>query len=468
MYIKTMQQADVYKHDAASTANTAQLMHGPGGLFNTPGLENAFLSTVIKPKGIGPLLPAFPTNYTDPRYGYITEIADDADAEPVEICDDAPTATLKSGTLSSEFGRVQTATDTIELATASMILNRADHTDLLLAGQLLSADGVEQPRNVTESGLMNNLIQTEMVKAAFLMGLKMNKLTWQGNPADATAGEGYKPFRGIDLLVKTGHVDSATDNAVAALDSVVVDGAWGTLGPGGDYAFVQELRYVLAYLNDLADNTVGGAEFAIVMRPEVWEAVSDAWAAAYADEMTAQIDAATASRWMLDAASLTNARDQMKASQMLSIGGRTVPVILDSGILQLDNADDGVNIPLGSYSSSIFVLPLRIGAGNMPVLYWEYLNWGIAQNMLSAAGISEEVFWTDGARFIWTIDRKKTCIKLQTRVEPRIILRTPQLAARFDDLLVTPVRDFRSPHASDAGYVGGGETTRTAPVKHLD
>ena len=117
--------------------HTAQLLHGPGGLFNTPGLENPFLSTVVAPRGIGQYLPAYPTTFTDPRYGVITEILGGGEDEPDYICDDAPTGSMKGGTLSATFGRLQAATKDIDLGTIALTLNSADRTDLMLLGNLL-------------------------------------------------------------------------------------------------------------------------------------------------------------------------------------------------------------------------------------------------------------------------------------------------------------------------------------------
>ena len=456
----------VLKH-TTGTANAAMLLHGPGGMFNTAGLENPFLSTVVRPIGLGSALPAFPTVYTDPRYGVLTEIVGRGETQPDEICDPAPTAKMKSGTLSAAFGRVQTATATIDLGTITQVLNNADRTDLMLMGQILepAESGSSYPSNVNESNLLNNAIQAEMVSASFLMGLFMGEMLWQGDPASATTGGGYIPFNGLAKLVKTGYVDSNTGNVLPPVDSVIIDGAWGTIGLGGTFDLVGKLRSTLNYLNDLANKTVGGATFALAMRPEVWDAVSDVWAVLYADELTGAVDASSASRWTLNADSLTSTRDALKASMQLPIGGRVYPVVADAGIKQLANADDGTNIPAGSFSSSIYVLPLTVGPG-MPVLYWEYLDWSVTLSLASQAGVREEVFWTDSGRFAWTMSRQKLCIDMQCRTEPRVILRTPQLAARIDDTLVTPDMLFRDPYVANDGYVAGGEETRVAPTKY--
>ena len=453
----------IMKHTAGN-ANAVQLLHGPGGLLNTAGLENPFLSTVIKPMGIGPYLPAFPSTYTHPYFGLITEIVSNGESEPDYVCDPAPTGSMKSGVLSATFGRVQQATKDIDLGAITVSLNSADRTDLMLMGNLLDpADaGSGFPSDVNESNVLNNAIKAAMVTAAFTMGLKLNIMTWEGDPAAATANGGHIPFNGLGKLVKTGYVDAQTGNVLPPADSVVVDGGWTEIGVDAD--IVVTLRSVMSYLENLANKTTGGATFAICMRSMVWDIVSDVWHTKYNDEITAQIGAATASRLVLDASQLTALRDELKANQLLPIGGKIYPVILDDGIHEIDSVEDAVNVPAGKYSSSIYVIPLTIGPG-MPVTYWEYLDWRVTQAMLSEAGLSNAIqFWTDSARFAWTAQQLRMCISLQMRAEPRIVLRTPQLAARIDDTLVTPKSPLhRVPHVADAGYVAGGETTRTRP-----
>lgn len=451
------------KHTAGN-ANEIQLLHGPGGLLNTAGLENPLLSTVVRPMGLGPYLPAFPSTATQPYYGLITEIVSGGESEPDYICDPAPTGDMKSGVLSTTFGRVQQATEDIDLGTITQTLNNADRTDLMMLGNLLDqADaGSGFPSGINESNVLNNAIKAGMVTAAFTMALKLNIMLWEGDPAAATANGGHIPFNGLSKLVKTGYTDAQTANAIPPADSAVVDGAFTTIGVDADV--VGTLRRVMQYLEHLADSTVGGATFAIVMRNNMWDAVSDVWHTEYQDEITAQIGASTASRLVLDASQLVASRDALKTNQLLPINGRVYPVIIDSGIHEVDSVEDAVNLSAGEYSSPIYVIPLTIGPG-IPVTYWEYLDWTVTQALLNESGFANMInFVTDGARFVWTAQQTRMCISLQMRTEPRVVLRTPQLAARIDDLIYVPTAPlFRQPHVGDAGYVAGGETTRTAP-----
>lgn len=472
----------VFKHTAgiltggarvgdADAANPSPMqLHGSGGMFSTPGLENPFISTVIRPRGIGSYLPAFPTLYTNPIYSFITEIVKDGDYNiPDYICGDAQTASMKTGSITAAFGRLQAAIKTVDLGQIALVTNSSERTDVMMMGNLLPSDvaGIGYPSNVNEQNMLNNVIKGEMVTTSFMLSMMMNKMTWQGNPASASAHKGFVPFKGLDMLIKTGHVDSIDGaTALPSVDSLIVDAGNADVET---YALVEQFRAILAYLEDLADGTVGGAQFAIVMRPKMWAAISDVWAQKYVNEWTSLIAAGagvgtgaateTASRVVLDAASLTAQRDALKASMMLPVGGKLYPVILDHGIKE-DNHTSVAAIPAGSHGSSVYFLPLSFGPG-LPSLYWEYLDWTASYAMAAEAGLANSlIFWTDGGRFAWTMDQAKMCINAQVRTEPRLVLRTPQLAARIDKLTCKTLHLFRQPHDGDDGYVGGGVTTR--------
>ena len=80
---------------AALQTHTGTMLHGPGGLFNTPGLEDALISTHVKARGLGQLLPAFPSRSTNPWFGLLTGFSDDVGSEPIYPCDDAPSGYIK-------------------------------------------------------------------------------------------------------------------------------------------------------------------------------------------------------------------------------------------------------------------------------------------------------------------------------------------------------------------------------------
>ncbi len=308
------------------------------------------------------------------------------------------------------------------------------------------------------------MIIAEMVASAWVLAYKNGKMLWEGDPGAAGAGKGWIPYKGLNKLVGTGYKDAIVDKALPSLDSVVIP----TFGDINTKEISAELRALMGYLEDFANKTVGGATFALVMTPGMWGALSDVWAQKYVNEWTALIATGaagaaagsdTASRVILDAASLTAQRDALKLSMTLPIGGKLYPVILDNGMTETSATAAGKT----TYTTSIFVLPLSIGPG-MPSLYWEYMNWMDNYAMASAAGFADNlIFWTDGGRFAWTMDQTKMCIKLQCRTEPRLVLRTPQFAARIDGVTYTSLHPYR-PVTVPVADPEGEETRPPTPV----
>jgi hypothetical protein len=118
----------------------------------------------------------------------------------------------------------------------------------------------------------------------------------------------------------------------------------------------------------------------------------------------------------------------------------------------------------GNFMSDIFFLPLTV-RGGMSVLYWEYLDYSKADAQIALTRSGND-FWTDGGRFFWTVERQRGCYKMNAEIDLRLILRTPHIAARLDDIKYTPLLHLRSPFAQDPYFKKGGVSTRTDPTSN--
>jgi hypothetical protein len=175
-----LKQGDlVQQKDALAAAHSGTLLHGPGGMFNTPGLSDTLISTHVKARGLGQLLPAFPTNETTPYFGFITGFGEETGSEPNTPCDDAPTGYMKSGTLTAKLGHVSRDTQTIRLPDTIKKINRSDFTDLSLINAVLdpSTAGTYRPPSLNEQGMLDMVTKAEQVIA----GVNMErKIPWPG------------------------------------------------------------------------------------------------------------------------------------------------------------------------------------------------------------------------------------------------------------------------------------------------
>ena len=147
----------------------------------------------------------------------------------------------------------------------------------------------------------------------------------------------------------------------------------------------------------------------------------------------------------------------------IDVNGRVYPVIIDDGIFESDSTNDANLIP-GEYASTIYFVPLTI-VGNFPVTYREYLDYndGVADTNVALLQGRQD-FWTDGGVYSWAIEQIKWCYKLALKTEQRIILRTPQLAGKIQNIKYVPLQHLRSsdpasPYHQDGGVSLRGERT---------
>jgi hypothetical protein len=162
----------------------------------------------------------------------------------------------------------------------------------------------------------------------------------------------------------------------------------------------------------------------------------------------------------LDASRINDMRDDMRSGMYLYLNGRKHQVVLDDGIDEHTNVNDA-NVPAGSYASNIYIVPLTY-MGNRPATMFQHKDYRSARVEITAAHQSD-VMWTDAGRFLWAAERVKWCYTLSGKMEPRIVLKTPQIAGRLDHVMYTPVQHFRS-HDQDSDYFfKGGVAERPGP-----
>jgi hypothetical protein len=454
------QQGSVTK--AADVSHTGTLLHGPGGMFNTPGLDSALISLHVRSKGLGQLLPAFPSNDTNPFYGFITGFAAEAGSEPVNPCDDAPTGYMKSGTLTAKFGHVARDTKTIRLPDTIKKLNRGDFTDLSLINSVLSPNttGVYYPADVSEQGLLDMVTKAEMVIASVNMERKLSTLLWTGDATVATAQEGYVEYPGLDNQIVTGQVDAELNNAMASADSLILNFGFNDVTTTD---IVEPMEEAEDYIYNLADDTGLPVNGVFVMRPQAWRAISSVWPIQYNTQPDMTTIAGTTARVIIDGRVNIQERDSMRNGLYLDVNGRRYNVVLDTGIVENDNSH--ASLGLDEFSSSIYFVPLT--AGGMPVTYWEYLNHqlSVPQTQLLHG---METWYTDGGRFLWSYDGSFTCFKLKMETDLRVVLRTPHLAFKLQNVkyrrTYAPLRS--DDPASDYWKDGGVSIRNLSPTQY--
>lgn len=443
---------------AVGNQHSAMLLTQPGGMFAVTGLDNDIISTHVSPRGIGAMLPAFGSDVDDPRFGFLTGFSDDIGAEADFPCDDAPTGYMKAATLTASFGRLMRQTETIEVDKL-LHRKRGVNTNLRLLNSMLTGDVGLDMGNMNDTDIMNLVVKAEMVSVGVRAERKLARLAWSGAVGNATAHGGYKEFPGLDAQIATGQVDAENNVAVPSADSLIYNFAYNDID-GAGLDIVEILSMAEFQVRDIATRTnMTPVTWALTMRPEAWFELSAIWPCRYLTHRCAVANNAAFNVNVTGSEQIAM-RDAMRNGLYIDINGNRYPVVLDDGIFEHTNINNA-SVPAGSWASSIYFVPLR-ARGNFPVLYWEHIDYRQLQRQLAPLGAGQRntPFWTDNGRWLWVYRENGYCFDLQVKTEPRIILRTPHLAVKIQNVRYSPMEHLRSPFPDSPYWKNGGSSFR--------
>lgn len=445
------------------------MAHGRGGLFSTPGLERPIFSAMQLPSaGLQSRLPLRPSVTENPLYGIFTGVTASSATgsnEPVNVCDDPPVAGL-SKLMSHTFawGRMSRMTQVYDITRFGRRTNRAEFSDFQFYGGPAGAGDFFTPTTGEGAGNIS-AANADLRKILFELAVAWQRdfarKLYTGNPTNNTAGGGYKEFYGLDYLINTGYRDAETGIVAPAADSLLRDlGSVDISAAANGAAFVREVTGIYRALKFIASRVgLDPVNWGIVMPYAMFYEASAIWPCAY---QTFRCSATGSTVTNIDKNQLNDMTDAMRGDmytrtgQYLLIDGEKVPVILDDGITETGAAG-------GSFVSQIYFVPLTV-LGGQPVTWMEYLPFDQNGGAMDAARAlaPDGMFWTtDNGRFIWhKKPAQNFCVQMLAATEPRLLLLTPHLAARLQNVKYTPLVNFRSwDTANTSFYVNGGRTT---------
>jgi len=447
------------KKDISGAPNN-QSLFGPGGLFSVYGLDSTVINASLTPRGMDALLPVASSNELTPLYGFITGFDQDDDAvEPDGVCDDAPGAIMEICRQTAKFGRYTRSSHEMEVNKLMQILNGHLTTDLQLLGNPLAGHALLPQQMTGTGGMLTRIIQLELVTVGQALQQKLARQLWCGNPANDSSGGGYAEFPGLELLVMPGKVDAISGVACQALDPYVQDFEYEAVdGTGKD--IVTYITYLTRWVKHVADRSgLSPVTWVFAMRPTLFQELVEVWPCRYLTNRC-ENSAGTNIAVINDMTNI-NFRDEMSNGQYLKIDGQNWPVVFDEGITEYDSTNDS-HLAAGEFASDIYLLPLKIQGGR-PVLYWECMDY--TQAYADTSFLQGRQFWpTDGGRYLWTLQQKNYCFKFQAKIEPRIILRTPQLAGRLRHVKYTPLQHLRDAFWDSPYRLKGGVESNATPT----
>lgn len=466
LFGQTFAQAWQAAHKAAGSTPTTVYGHGPGGLFSHPGLSQQIFNAMILPHlGLQARIPVRTSNDTNPLYGILTGVTATSGSNPTGECDDFPQAGLaKLCTTSVAFGRIGLDTRVFDIEHAGERTNRGEFLDLQLLGNPMAMGDTGYP---TIPGGAVDPLKDEAGKALFEFGAswvrQYARLLYAGNPTNNTAGGGYKEYYGLDSLINTGYRDAETGVACAAADSIIESfGNANVTSQSADIVgVVQDVFFRLRHIAGRA--ALGACRWAIAMPYGMFYRLSEVWAYYY---LTRALDGLTfnsAVQVGINGDDVVRIRDQMRGNmesrtgQFLMIDGQRVDVVLDDSIAETE-------VSPGVFASDIYIIPMTVNGG-VPATYMEYYNFDVpggATEFARRFAPGDSYYTTDTGMYLW--HRKPPtnfCVELTCLSRPRVVLRTPYIAARITDVAWSPLTTHERSPFTDSGYfVNGGSTSR--------
>lgn len=461
---------EAYKaYKAAGSTPGGAAAHGPGGTFSYPGLDRMVFNAMILPHlGLQRALPLVVSNQTDPLYGIMTGVTATTGSQPSGACDDFKQAGLAKLCMhTAPFGRTGLDTTVLRVDEVGEITNRGEMIDLQLMGNPILEGNAGAP-NIPQTG---DVLRDETAKRLFEFGASWAReyahLTYDGNPTNNTAGGGYQEYYGLESLVNDGYQDAVTGVACPAADSIVHDFGNKEIGDtdGDIVGLVQDTFFRLRQIAHRAG--LGGTQWIMVMPLGMFYRLSEVWAYYHITRALDSLTFPSSVQVNLGGDRLTNLTNEMRGNlqsrqgQFLLVDGQRIPVLLDDAIPETE-------VTPGKFSSDIYILPVTVLNGTQRVLFRNAFNFESANGRQEAAiqaarkfAPGDSYYTTDAGTYLW--HRKPPsnyCVQQSAVSRERIILRTPYIASRIQNVQWAPLTEHERSAFTTSGYFAdGGQTS---------
>lgn len=411
--------------DVAYNGNT-QYAHGPRGVFNLPGVERDVHSLVARPLGLAAQIPWRPSRFKTPIFETILGLGAESGSEPTDDCQFGPTpGDVKVASQTAPFGKVIRSTPSITMNRVGQLVNNAEPTDLYIVEQLTDPSPF-----IPDPARDQNILNSEYGLNMWKLGLTMERVVEAdivtGSPASNSGAREY--FAGLQTLVNTGKIDLITGSLVPAFDSFLV--SWGNASvsgtvtlAGASWDIVTVINALINYLDAKAE-LYGATPYGLIayMRRDLFWELTRLWPCSYLTNgcTTAVLNGGTQ---FVQASEQVAMRDDMRNNMFLWVNGKKLGVVFSDQIPETATAN--------GMASDIYLLP-TVASGER-VLYGEYFpfNNDMIEEFRSNAALGSFYWNSNSGMYFWTMDKDVYCVRLTAKIEPRIVLRTPWLAARI-------------------------------------
>lgn len=426
---------DILKHDTVGSSPGIQTPHGlfqnqnVAGLFSRPGAEPDAYSAMVMPTG-GQLLSDLyggTSNIINPEYDIITGVKAGKGSNAVNFCSPGPKAgEAKLCTQRAQFGEIKMDLDQVNLMKTGGRINRADMDVRIINNPALFplAPDVLRRANNPNTTLGLSLMRTAVhLQRVLLRVLFHGSLSNTGSNAEL----GFiKEFDGFDQKIKTGHRDLETNDTCEAADSLIVN--WGNADIAasvGGATIVDTIAGIVYYLMALAeDSNMSPVTWKMAMHRDLFWRLTALWPCSYLTN-GCTVSSSAGQSLNVDAPMQVQMRDEMRNGKFLWVNGIKFPVEPLSAIEQTT---------LGQgFSSPIYFIPITALGGQVTKLEGFDLNNADIQEFLGFYPNLPITIMNSG---LYMMGSRVTdaCVEGWLASELRLVMRTPWLAARIENI----------------------------------
>lgn len=450
------------KNTPGSTTLTAPTLHGPFpgnaaqyGIFARPGIRPGRFSTLARPDAR--FVSALAVNrsmFTTEKLEIMTGVTAGSGTNASGWCATPPT--IGQGKICEQnyvWGNYAIKTQLDAIPQVGEMKDRAD----------LPADLLNSSENMNPFIPSPRFSDDRLTYLMWLAGVEMERslerVLFLGNTATAytsTETGWTKEFLGLDLQIKTGHTDAVTAVACPAADSgVITFGAdiGSTIGGGDGRNIVEAVSDLYFGLKDRASKyQMEGVQWVIVIRPEMWRPLVENWSCEYATYRCSSDSAGQP--FVNDVQDTNRLRLEMLNGNYLLVEGEAVPVYFCEGIDRTNNATNN------NFTSDLYIVP--VNWNGLPLTRVEYfpMDNPEAQRMIAASSIRRGV--VNNGMWLMASEDTAFCTEFHFASRMRIILETPHLAGRVDNLSYTFRAPIRNAQPGDSYFYDDGGGTYTS------
>jgi hypothetical protein len=452
------------KNDPASTTVTAPTLQGvfPGntnqlGLFAGYGVRPERFSALVRPRSLARLVGLNRSVYHNEELEIMTGVTAAVGTNATGFCGNPPTVGQgKVCKQSYQWGRYYVKTDLNAIPEIGTLRSRSE-----VPAEILNAGPSANP---LIPDLMFNLMDTrsQLQYELWRIGVQLERVIGQvlvrGDitlNSTQTRHGWISEFLGVDSMIKTGYTDAPTGIACPATDSAVINfnaAVDGTIGGGDGRNIVVAVSDLVWALRDRATEMgMDTVQHAIVMRKELFRSIVEVWACNYA---TYRCSSSNAGQPYTNDVRDTNAlRLEMMSGQYLLVDNVPIPVVFEEGVPQ-DSL--GSNI----FKSDLYVVP--VAWEGLPLLRLDYFPMDNQYAQEFAGFTGDDIGVLNNGMYIVGYRSTGLCKEYHFASKMRLILETPFLAGRVDDVRYTFRAPIRNSDPADTWfYADGGLTYRS-------